>query len=325
MSLTPGQRALRRESLGGSEIAAIFGLDKFKTPLDVYLAKVEGWEPARTDDMMRGDHLEDGVAQWYAEKHGVEVKNLGATLKHQAYEHVHATPDRLINTALGGTEDLSIKVPRRADEWGEDETQEYPERYNIQVQVEAAVLGSHGYVLAGGWIAAPVWGDLRRYPVRLDEELQNTLCTAADRWWAKHVTPRNCGRCPNCVFPAFVDAAGTVPHLQAGQPNGTLNTHPPDLDAGEGAREWLLRKFPGEKRKAQVVREASLTETALVMQLKEAEAAKEAAEEQYETIRRNVEACIGNDDALRGSFGKVSWLVNQWGKRTLRKTWARSS
>lgn len=323
MSLSPAQVALRREGLGGSEIAAIFGLDKFKTPLDVYLAKVDGWEPARTDDMMRGDHLEDGVAQWYAEKHAVEVVDLKQTLRHQSFEHVHATPDRLINTALGGTEDLSIKVPRRADEWGEEETSDYPERYNIQVQVEAAVLASHGYVLAGGWVAAPVWGDLRRYPVRLDEELQATLMNAAERWWVKHIAPRNCGACPNCVFP--LEAAPGVPHLQAGQPNGTLNTHPPDLDAGEGARDWLLRKFPGEKRAKQAVREATLAETALVMQLKEAKEAKEAAEERYETLRRNVEACIGNDDALRGSFGKVSNLVNQWGKRTLRTTWARSS
>lgn len=291
MSLTQAQQVIRREGLGGSEIAAIFGLDKFKTPLDVYLAKVEGWEPARTDDMMRGEHLEDGVARWYGEKHGVDVVNPGRTFRHEQREHIVATPDRLVTTALGGTELLSIKVPRRADEWGEEETSEYPERYNIQVQIEAAVLASHGYVLAGGWIAAPVWGDLRRYPVRLDEELQATLMNAAERWWMKHIEAR----------------------------------HPPDLDAGEGARDWLLRKYPGTKRKQQVVRDATLAETALVMQLKEAEAAKDAAEEKYETVRRYVEACIGNDDALRGSFGKVSWLVNQWGKRTLRKTWARSS
>jgi putative phage-type endonuclease len=291
VSLTPGQQAIRRTGLGGSEIAAIFGLDKFKTPLDVYLAKVEGWEPQRSDDMMRGDHLEDGVARWYGEKHAVEVVNPGSTFKHQKYEHVVATPDRLVTTALGGTEDLSIKVPRRADEWGEDETEDYPTRYNIQVQIEAAVLASHGYVLAGGWIAAPVWGDLRRYPVRLDEQLQETLMLAAERWWAKHIEAGN----------------------------------PPDLDAGEGARDWLLRKYPGQKRKQQVVRDATLAETALVMQLKEAKDAKEAAEEKYETLRRYVEACIGDDDALRGSFGKVSNLVNQWGKRTLRTTWARSS
>lgn len=289
MSLSDAQRAVRRTGLGGSETAALFGLDKFKRPFDVYMAKVDGWEPEPNDDMLRGECLEDGIARWYGKKHGVEVRNLDETLRHKTRPLILATPDRLLDTALGEVELLSIKAPRNADEWGEDETQDFPARANIQVQQEAAVLASLGFVIARAWIAAPVWGDLRRYPVRLDVELQERIMAGAEKWWGKHVATQT----------------------------------PPPIDGGEGARRWLLSKFPHAEGKEKV--EATLAQEALMVALRDAERTKEEAEEVYETAKSSVIQSLGSAYGLTGSFGTATYFDNQWGKRTFRARWKKGS
>lgn len=287
MSLSPEQLAVRRTGMGGSETAALFGLDKFKRPFDIYAAKVDGWEPEQNDDMLRGECLEDGVARWYSKKHGVEVINPDKTFRHASRHIILATPDRLLTTALGELELLSIKVPRGADEWGEDETQDFPMRANVQVQQEAAVLASCGYNITRAWVSAPVWGDLRRYPVRLDAELQQRIMAGAEAWWLKHVDAKV----------------------------------PPPIDGGEGARRWLLSKFPHADGKEKV--EATLTQEGLALALREAEVARDAAEETYETAKSRVVETLGAAYGLKGSFGTITYFDNQWGKRTFRARWSK--
>lgn len=285
MSLSPDQLKMRRAGLGGSETAALFGLDKFKRPFDVYLAKVDGWEAEQNDDMLRGECLEDGIARWYGKKHGVEVVNPDKTFRHKTRPIILATPDRLLTTALGETELLSIKAPRGADEWGEDETQEFPARANIQIQQEAAVLASHGYNITRAWVVALVWGELRRYPVRLDVELQERIMSGAEKWWMKHVVAQT----------------------------------PPPIDGGEGARRWLLSKFPQPAGKEKV--EASLEQEALAVALREAEAAHAVTEEALETAKNRLIASLGSAYGLTGSFGAVTYFLNQWDKRSFRARW----
>ncbi len=285
VSLSAEQKATRRGGMGGSETAAIFGLDKFKRPFDVYTSKVDGWEPEQTEDMLRGECLEDGVARWYGKKHGVEVINPDKTFRHATRPLILATPDRLLTTALGETELLSIKCPRGADEWGEDETQTFPARANIQVQQEAAVLASHGFNIARAWIAAPIWGDLRRYPVRLDVELQERIMTGTEKWWAKHVATKT----------------------------------PPAIDGGEGARRWLLSKFPHAEGKEKV--EATLAQEALAVALRDAERTSDEATETYETAKARVIESMGAAYGLTGSFGAITYFDNRYGKRSFRARW----
>lgn len=296
MSLTEEQKAMRRTGLGGSETAALFGLDKFKRMFDVFTAKVDGWEPEPTEDMWRGELFEDPTAQWYGRKHGVEVINPAKTFRHARRNLILATPDRLLRTSGGELELLSVKVPRSFDEWGEDETQDFPARANVQVQQEAAVLASHGYNLARAWIAAPVWGELRRYPVRLDVELQERIMSGAERWWTKYV-------------------AATLEARARGEADV-----PPPLDGGEGARRWLLSRYPHATDKTKL--EATLEQEVLCVALREAEAAREAAAEHEETVKSKLIASLGSAYGLKGSFGSVTYFDNQWGKRTFRARWS---
>lgn len=299
MSLTDEQKAMRRTGMGGSETAALFGLDKFKRPFDVYLGKVDGWEPEQTEDMLRGELFEDPTAKWYGRKYGVEIINPDKTFRHARRNIILATPDRLINTPMGETELLSIKVPRNFDEWGEDETQDFPARANVQIQQEAAVLASHGYNIARAWIAAPVWGELRRYPVRLDVELQERIMSAAERWWAKYIDATRAAR-------------------EQGQPDVA-----PPLDGGDGAKRWLLSKYPHAADKKKL--EATLQQEAIAAELREAEAAREAAEEREATAKARLIESMGTTYGIAGSFGSITYFDNQYGKRSFRARWASSN
>lgn len=277
---------MRRTGIGGSESCALFGLHPFNAkPFDIYSAKVDGWVAEETPDMVRGKFFEEPTAQWYAYDHGVEVINPDKTFRHAKRPLVLATPDRLINTPMGETELLSIKNPRNFDPWGESETQDFPAFANLQVQQEAAVLASHGYNIARAWVCAPVWGELRRYPVRLDVELQDRLMLGIETWWARYV------------------AAGV----------------PPPLDGSEGAKRWLLAKYPHADGKEKA--EASLAQEALCMALREAEEARDRAEESYETAKQRVIESMGAAHGLKGNFGSITNGDNKWSKRTFRARW----
>lgn len=287
--LSPEQIALRRTGISASESAALFGLDKFKSQFDVYVAKTEGWVVEQTPDMLRGECLEPGVADWYGRTYGVEVIDVKQTLRHAKRNLILATPDRMLKTADGELELLEIKVPRNFDEWGEDETQVFPAQYNVQVQQTAAVLRSLGHNVVRAWLTAPVWGDLRRYPVRLDDELADRIMSADERFWERYVSARV----------------------------------PPPIDGGEGARRWLLSKYPHAEGKEKV--EATLAQEALCVSLRARESEKDAAEAAYETAKSKVIAAMGAAYGLKGNFGSITNNDNQWGKRTFRARWSNNN
>ena len=64
---------LRQMGIGGSDVAALLGLSKWRTPLDVYNSKIE--EPEETDNasMEWGRRLEPVIREKYAEAVGMEV------------------------------------------------------------------------------------------------------------------------------------------------------------------------------------------------------------------------------------------------------------
>ena len=64
----------RRKGLGGSDIAAILGISKWRTPMDVWVEKMGLVEPSEESyAMMRGRILEDAIAQWYGEFTGFDL------------------------------------------------------------------------------------------------------------------------------------------------------------------------------------------------------------------------------------------------------------
>jgi putative phage-type endonuclease len=132
--------ARRRQGVGASEAAVIFGKSPWKTPLQLYLEKTgEFPEQEQTDAMRRGLRLERFVAEEYQEETGITLEKPPAIIIHPEAPWCLASLDYWIP----GQKVVQIKT---SDTWaaaafGEPGTDEVPEHYALQVQQEMAVSG----------------------------------------------------------------------------------------------------------------------------------------------------------------------------------------
>lgn len=173
---------LRQIGIGGSDVAALLGLSKWRTPLDVYNSKVE--EPIEVDNvsMEWGRRLEPVIREKYTEAVGMEVTIPPFMFQHPEHTFMIADVDGI--RADGRI--VEIKTARTQMGWGEEGTDEIPDYYKTQVQHYMTVLGAKSCdvaVLIGA-------SDFRIYTVESDLELESLLIEAEADFWHNHVEPQ---------------------------------------------------------------------------------------------------------------------------------------
>lgn len=191
----------RRKGIGGSDVSAIAGLNKWKSPVAVYLDKV-GQSPIEDtagEAAYWGNVMEDIVAQEFSIRTGLKVRRRNAILKHPEYQFMLANVDRLI---IGKPEGLECKT---ASEYlkGEWEDEEIPAAYLLQIQHYMAVTGYkawHIAVLVGG-------NKFIHKKVERDEELISYLIQIEKDFWEHHVLKE--------IPPAFDGSDASVDLLKA--------------------------------------------------------------------------------------------------------------
>lgn len=166
----------RRTGIGGSDIAAILGLSRYKTPLQVWREKRgEVIDDADNAAMRWGRYLEPVVRQAYADETGREVLLPSGILRHPTRPFMVASLD-------GFTEDRRVfeaKTARTAEGWGEAGSDQVPQAYLLQVQWYMAITG-----FAVADVAALIGGsDFRVYPIEADAELHELMIDAAAEFW----------------------------------------------------------------------------------------------------------------------------------------------
>jgi len=134
---------LRQKGIGGSDVAAVLGLSKWKTPLQVYEEKIapEPIDTPMNDQMEAGIRLEETVAQWWADKHGFDIQKDNKVRFHQKYPELLVNLDRIIISTNGrGTGVLECKT---ADAFYYNTWEEgtIPDHYFCQVQHQFSVTG----------------------------------------------------------------------------------------------------------------------------------------------------------------------------------------
>jgi len=284
--LTAEQKALRREGIGGSDIAALVGVDSFRTPLDVAISKLDGYEPEAAPWLERGTFLEAGIADWYAFRTGSVLKELG-TVTHPSEPIALCTPDRIAKKDKWI--DLSIKSPGSfsRDDWGEPETDDVPIAYVIQIQWELMILEARGDCDTDhADLAALIDGDLAVYRIAADRELQGELLESARKFWRDFIVPRR---------------------------------YPP-LNGSKSSLEWLKRRFPRDSRP---IRAATAREELLALELQEAEEALGRAEKRKAVLASCLQDQIGKSEAagIEGAFGRITWKADKNGNRSFRTRW----
>ena len=173
----------RRRGIGGSDIGAILGLSRWRSPLDVYLDKIgESEDKESSDAMYWGVVLESVVADEYARRTGKKVRKINAILACEGEPWRRASVDRLV---IGERKILECKTAgaHMGHEWGPDGSDEVPDVYRAQVAWYQHVLDydtADLAVLIGG-------RDYRIYHLPRDRELERLIVSAADNFWLEHV------------------------------------------------------------------------------------------------------------------------------------------
>lgn len=174
--------AARRHGVGGSDIAAILGRSRWKTPMSVWLDKTAGAEDLVGERLDMGHRIEPVLRTLFAEEHpNIDVSPSPGLLAHDDFEWAMATPDGLTYADLtpGIWEGKNVGW-RSAGDWDDDVT---PEEYAWQVHWYMTVTGArraHVSALLGG----------NHYVERLleaDDDFSARLLSKVGAWWKQHV------------------------------------------------------------------------------------------------------------------------------------------
>lgn len=174
----PGERLT---GIGGSEVAALFGVHPWKTRYQLWLektGKVDG-DVRETPDIRRGRLHEPVAAQLYVERTGARVQPV-QLLRHPEHEFLFASADRMVMATPERAEHpLEIKCPRS---WvfPKVKREGLPDYAILQGQQEAAVWGAAEteYVVYGSDDA-----DIVVFPIPFDPEAWDRIVNVAGEFW----------------------------------------------------------------------------------------------------------------------------------------------
>lgn len=171
----------RTKGIGGSDASIILGLNKYKTPFELWLEKTgqSTVENGAGEAAYFGNLLEDMVAKEFEVRSGKKVRRNNFMLQHPEHPFIMANIDRKV---VGEEAVLECKTASAflAKEW---ESEEIPESYLVQVQHYLGVTGyKHAYiaVLIGG--QKFIWKEIER-----DDELIQMIFDAEVHFWNHHV------------------------------------------------------------------------------------------------------------------------------------------
>lgn len=227
---------IKHFTIGGSEIGAILGLNKYQGPMDIYCRKlgIVG-DPPENEMMAWGMAAEHVVARRYQKKtgaillpgvdEGYDYKN---PMIHPLYPWWTGTPDRLIEP--DGVLEIKIVGERMAHQFGEPPDGEVPEAYLIQ---------GHWYLglTDRKWFDLAVQignRDFRIYRFGRDEELLESLRSAAEAFINDHLIPSN--------PPPIDESAASKRYLDTIYPKNQGGMIQASGDAEHWAEQLLLAK-----------------------------------------------------------------------------------
>jgi len=141
--VTAEQRTARRKFLGSSDCAAIFGLDPFKSALDVWLEKTGRLdEQPETDAMSRGQYLEPALLNFAAD--WIKKNRGGIAGFSRDIMKIHGN-NILASNFDGLADDSSYVVEAKSfasdEKLGDIETDAVPNRVLIQTHEQMCVAG----------------------------------------------------------------------------------------------------------------------------------------------------------------------------------------
>lgn len=181
----------RTKYIGGSDIGAILGLSRFRTPLEVWMEKT-GKELKRVDSLpLRfGFFAEAFVAGEYARSTGFELLHDESIFVHPEHSFMSAHIDRFVLDGVGAAPSRILECKTASpftsgtkSEWGEVGSDEVPMSYLCQCIWYMAITGIEYCDLA------VLFGnsDFRIYEIDRDQALEEMVIGKATAFWHDYV------------------------------------------------------------------------------------------------------------------------------------------
>lgn len=174
--------AARRDGIGGSDVSAIMGLNKWKSAYGVWLDKLGLSDPVRENAAMRWGKLhEPAMRQAFTEDMGLKVRSAGL---HRSKHHpfMQVTVDGLVED--GGVFESKTLGHWTAEEWDDGQVSDHAE---LQVQ--------HGMLVTGrshAWVVGLIDGrDFRIRRVERNPELIDLIAKTEIAFWHDYVLAKS--------------------------------------------------------------------------------------------------------------------------------------
>jgi len=184
--ITNEQWEQRRSGLGGSDAAAICGLSRYKSPLDVYLEKVEGFYNTDNNEAIHfGNILEPVIGEEYARRTNSTLIKFEFPFKAKENFFMFANIDFFVKEKDKVLECKTASSYKK-DEWGYEGTDFIPDEYLMQCVHYAHVLDVEHVdvaVLIGGQ-------DFRIFTYKRNKELEKNLIDLEKSFWLDNVEKR---------------------------------------------------------------------------------------------------------------------------------------
>jgi len=195
----------RRLGIGGSDASVVCGINRYKSPVELWLDKTGQIPPQEAGEAAYwGTQLEPFVRAEFTKRTGIEVKQVKELLQSDEYPFMLANLDGICDVPDVGTCIFEAKTASayKAGEWENT----IPDEYMCQIQHYMAVTG-----YAGTYIAVLIGGNtFKLYEVDADEGIQQKLIALEGQFWIM-----------------------------------VQNNIRPDIGGSDAAAEWLSKTYKG--------------------------------------------------------------------------------
>ena len=176
----------RKTGIGGSDASVVCGINKYKTPIELWMEKVNDFPPQEAGESAYwGTQLESIVREEFTKRTGIEVSLVKHLLQSEEHPFMLANLDGICNDPIFGDCIFEAKTASafKANEWEDS----IPDEYMLQIQHYMAVTG-----YKAAYIAVLIGGNTFRWRlVERDEELISMLIQLEETFWGyvKNGTP----------------------------------------------------------------------------------------------------------------------------------------
>lgn len=263
----------RRAGIGGSDAAAVLGLDPWRSPLDIWRSKVEPAPPTEDEIFLfkLGHLLEPVIAGLYTAQTERECFSpVPEIVQHLEFPEIVGSPDRL---APQDGRVIELKSEHQfADKFGDPGSDQVPDHYIVQAAHYMAVANLDRCdvaVLHGGYKFAI-------YQLRRDLDLERSMIEQLRDWWHAYVVKK------------------VEPPLDASESWGDYLAHKypfnrgPMVKVDENSNPALMRHVFNVLNYGDLIRNSKAKLTG---------------------AQNEVKAFLAENDGLVGPWGKITWRL----------------